>query len=269
MRSNPNRSWLKLGFVSFGGPAGQIALMHNELVERRRWISDARFLHALNYCMLLPGPEAQQLATYLGWLMHRTWGGVVAGSLFVLPSLLILMLLSWLYMAYGSLPVVAGLFFGIKPAVAAIVLHAAHRMATRALRNPVLWAIAALSFGAIFVLKLAFPLIVLGAAGLGLVGGRWAPAFFQLGGGPTNGSTNGSAAARQAAPARLTMTTSRPSLATTRPRRPTPASAPGNLRGCWPQGPACGWAAWACCWGCRVRRARSRRWPGSSPRPRC
>src|ERR687888_2688190 len=109
--------WLKLGFVSFGGPAGQIAIMHQELVERRRWISERRFLHALNYCMVLPGPEAQQLATYIGWLMHRTWGGIVAGGFFVLPSLFILIALSWLYMAYGEMPAVAGLLYGITPAV--------------------------------------------------------------------------------------------------------------------------------------------------------
>src|ERR1700760_2498154 len=116
--------WLKLGFTSFGGPAGQIALMHEELVERRRWISEGRFLHALNYCMLLPGPEAQQLATYIGWLMHRTWGGIGAGGPFVLPSLFVLIALSWVYMAFGNVPVIAGIFYGIKPAVTALVLHA-------------------------------------------------------------------------------------------------------------------------------------------------
>ena len=121
--------WLKLGFISFGGPAGQIAIMHSELVERRRWISEGRFLHALNYCMLLPGPEAQQLATYIGWLMHRSWGGVVAGALFVLPSLFILIALSWIYIALGDMPLVAGLFYGIKPAVTAIVVQAAWRPA--------------------------------------------------------------------------------------------------------------------------------------------
>ena len=131
--------WLKLGFISFGGPAGQISIMHQELVERRRWISERRFLHALNYCMLLPGPEAQQLATYIGWLMHKTRGGIVAGVLFVLPSLLILMALSWIYIAYGDVPLVAGLFYGIKPAVTAIVVQAAHRIGSRALKNNVLW----------------------------------------------------------------------------------------------------------------------------------
>src|SRR5690606_13527572 len=123
--------WLKLGFISFGGPAGQIAIMHHELVEVRRWISEKRFLHALNFCMLLPGPEAQQLAIYLGWLIHRTWGGIVAGLLFILPSLLILILLSWIYIVYGDVTWVAGIFYGIKPAVTAIVLNAAYRMGAR------------------------------------------------------------------------------------------------------------------------------------------
>ncbi|EPF1380706.1 TPA: chromate efflux transporter [Pseudomonas aeruginosa] len=175
--------WLKLGFISFGGPAGQIAIMHQELVERRRWISERRFLHALNYCMLLPGPEAQQLATYIGWLLHRTWGGIVAGVLFVLPSLLILIVLSWLYIAFGDVPLVAGIFYGIKPAVTAIVLQAAHRIGSRALKNNWLWAIAGASFVAIFALNLPFPLIVLGASLIGYLGGRYAPAKFSVGGG--------------------------------------------------------------------------------------
>jgi chromate transporter len=179
------RFWLKLGFVSFGGPAGQIAIMHSELVERRRWISEGRFLHALNYCMVLPGPEAQQLATYIGWLMHRTAGGVVAGTLFVLPSLVILIALSWIYVAFGQTPLVAGLFYGIKPAVTAIVLHAAWRIGSRALKNGWLWAIAAASFVAIFALQLPFPAIVLGAAAIGWLGGRVLPARFAAGGGHT------------------------------------------------------------------------------------
>ena len=177
------RFWLKLGFVSFGGPAGQIALLHTELVERRRWISERRFLHALNYCMVLPGPEAQQLATYIGWLMHRTRGGVVAGGLFVLPSLFILIALSWLYIAFGNVPLVAGLFYGIKPAVTAIVVQAAHRIGSRALKNNVLWAIAAASFVAIFALNVPFPAIVAAAALIGYVGGRVAPERFSAGGG--------------------------------------------------------------------------------------
>ena len=177
------RFWLKLGFISFGGPAGQIAIMHQELVERRRWISERRFLHALNYCMLLPGPEAQQLATYIGWLMHRTWGGVVAGALFVLPSLLLLTGLSWVYIAYGDLPLVAGLFYGIKPAVTAIVLQAAHRIGGRALKNGWLWGIAAASFIAIFAGGVPFPAIVLAAALIGWAGGRYMPDKFQAGGG--------------------------------------------------------------------------------------
>jgi chromate transporter len=177
------RFWLKLGFISFGGPAGQIAIMHTELVERRRWISEQRFLHALNYCMVLPGPEAQQLATYIGWLMHRTWGGIVAGALFVLPSLFILIALSWVYMAYGQVPAVAGLFYGLKPAVTALVLHAAHRISSRALKNRWLWAIAAASFVAIFLFNVPFPLIVGVAALIGYLGGRFAPALFAAGGG--------------------------------------------------------------------------------------
>jgi chromate transporter len=177
------RFWLKLGFISFGGPAGQIAIMHAELVERRRWISESRFLHALNYCMVLPGPEAQQLATYIGWLLHRTPGGIVAGALFVLPSLAILITLSWIYVAYGHVAAVAGVFYGIKPAVTALVLHAAYRIGTRALKNRWLWAIAALAFLAIFVLDAPFPAIVAAAAVVGWFGGRAAPAVFALGGG--------------------------------------------------------------------------------------
>jgi len=175
--------WLRLGFISFGGPAGQIAIMHEELVERRRWISENRFLHALNYCMVLPGPEAQQLATYIGWLMHRTWGGLVAGGLFVLPSLFILVALSWVYMAFGNVPLVAGVFHGIKPAVTALVVHAAWRVGSRALKNGWLWAIAAAAFVAIFALRAPFPLIVLGAGLIGYVGGRVAPDRFRASGG--------------------------------------------------------------------------------------
>jgi len=175
--------WLKLGFISFGGPAGQIAIMHEELVERRRWISEGRFLHALNYCMLLPGPEAQQLAIYIGWLLHRTWGGIVAGVLFVLPSLFILVGLSYVYMAYGNVPAIAGIFFGIKPAVTALVVHAAYRVGSRALKNSWLWGIAVAAFLAIFALQLPFPLIVLAAGVIGYFGGRYAPEKFATGGG--------------------------------------------------------------------------------------
>ena len=181
------RFWLKLGFISFGGPAGQIAIMHRELVEQKRWISEKRFLHALNYCMLLPGPEAQQLATYIGWLMHRTWGGVVAGALFVLPSLFILIALSWIYVAFGQVPIVAGLFYGIKPAVAALVLHAVWRVGSKTLKSPrqvpLLWAETLSSFVAIAVLAIPFPWVVLGAALTGWLGSRWAPAQFAGGGG--------------------------------------------------------------------------------------
>jgi len=177
------RFWLKLGFISFGGPAGQIAIMHAELVERRRWISEKRFLHALNFCMLLPGPEAQQLATYIGWLMHRTRGGLAAGALFVLPSLFILIALSWVYLRFGNVPVVAGIFYGIKPAVTALVLHAAHRIGSRALKNRWMWGIAAAAFVAIFAFDAPFPAIVLAAGLIGHFGARRAPEVFALGGG--------------------------------------------------------------------------------------
>lgn len=175
--------WLRLGFISFGGPAGQIAIMHNDLVERRRWISEKRFLHALNYCMVLPGPEAQQLATYIGWLMHRTWGGIIAGALFVLPSLFILVGLSWVYLRYGDVPLVAAVFYGIKPAVTAIVLFAAWRIGSRALRHPLLWVIAVAAFIAIFAFELPFPLIVLAAALCGHFGARFVPQAFAGGAG--------------------------------------------------------------------------------------
>ena len=177
------RYWLKLGFISFGGPAGQISMMHTELVERRRWISERRFLHALNYTMVLPGPEAQQLATYIGWLMHGTVGGILAGVLFVLPSLGILIGLTWVYLVFGDVPVVAALLYGIKPAVIAIVVFAAYRIGSRALRNPALWAIAAGAFVAIFALRIPFPYIVLGAGFIGYLGGRFAPERFSIGGG--------------------------------------------------------------------------------------
>jgi chromate transporter len=176
------RYWFKLGCISFGGPAGQIALMHSELVERRRWLSEKRFLHALNYCMLLPGPEAQQLATYIGWLMHRTWGGIAAGVLFVLPSLVLLIALSALYVAYGTLPIVAAIFYGIKPAVCAVVLQAAHRIGSRTLRHPLLVGIAVMAFVGIFALHVPFPLIVLLAALIGLLAAPRVPGAFTSGG---------------------------------------------------------------------------------------
>ncbi len=179
--SDALKFWLKLGFISFGGPAGQIAIMHRELVEQKRWISEKRFLHALNFCMVLPGPEAQQLATYIGWLMHGTVGGIVAGGLFVLPSLFILIVLSWIYLAFGNLPVVAGLLYGIKPAVTAIVLFAAWRIGSKTLRNVWLWAIAAAAFIAIFAFTVPFPAIILAAAILGALGGKFAPKKFSAG----------------------------------------------------------------------------------------
>src|SRR6476660_8278109 len=165
------RFWLKLGFISFGGPTGQIAIMQTELVEKKRWISQARFLHALNYCMLLPGPEAQQLATYIGWLLHKTWGGIVAGALFVVPSIFILWGLSFVYAAYGNLPWIAAIFYGLKPAVMAIVAVAVIRIGRKALKNEVMWTIAALAFVAIFFFKVPFPLIILSAGLIGFLGG--------------------------------------------------------------------------------------------------
>ena len=195
--------WLRLGFISFGGPAGQIAIMHRELVEEKRWISESRFLHALNYCMLLPGPEAQQLATYIGWLMHRTGGGVVAGVLFVLPSLFILIGLSWVYVAFGNVPWVAGLLYGIKPAVAALVLQAVHRIGAKTLKQPttapLLWAVAAMSFIAVAYLKVPFPWVVLVAALTGWFGQRWVPRQFAAGGGHGSAKCAGAPTANQAA----------------------------------------------------------------------
>ncbi|HZF15373.1 MAG TPA: chromate efflux transporter [Steroidobacteraceae bacterium] len=176
------RFWLKLGFISFGGPAGQIAVMHQELVERRRWISERRFLHALNYCMLLPGPEAQQLATYIGWLMHRTWGGIVAGGLFVLPALAILTALSWAYSTYGDTELVTALFFGVKPAVVVVVAFAAYRIGKRVLHNGTLFTIALAAFVALFEFNVPFPLIIVSAALIGFLGDRMAPERFRTGG---------------------------------------------------------------------------------------
>jgi chromate transporter len=177
------RFWLKLGLISFGGPAGQIAIMHEEIVERRKWISEERFLHALNYCMLLPGPEAQQLAVYIGWLLHRTWGGIVAGSLFVLPSAVILWALSWMYVVQGEVKWVAALFDGLKPAVLAIVLGAVLRIGGKALKNEVMWCVAVLAFAGIFFLKLPFPLIIIAAGVTGLIGSKyWREKFIVING---------------------------------------------------------------------------------------
>ncbi len=172
------RFWIKLGWISFGGPAGQIAIMHKEIVERRRWMSEDHFLHALNFCMLLPGPEAQQLATYLGWRLHGARGGIAAGALFVLPSIFILWALSWLYMAGGDVKWVQGLFYGLVPAVIAIVISAVKRIGTKALRTPALWALAAFSFVAIFYFKVSFVIIILGAGAIGLIGGKFLPKHF-------------------------------------------------------------------------------------------
>jgi chromate transporter len=181
------RFWLKLGFISFGGPAGQIAIMQHELVERKRWIGQERFLHALNYCMLLPGPEAQQLAIYCGWLLHRTWGGIAAGVLFVLPSAFILWGLSYVYAMHGGVPWVAAIFSGLKPAVVAVVVAAVLRIGGKALKTPALWTVAAVAFGLIFGLGAGFPWIVAGAALLGWAGRRAAPAQFPAGGGHGHG----------------------------------------------------------------------------------
>jgi len=169
------RFWLKLGFISFGGPAGQIAIMQTELVDRKKWIDQERFLHALNFCMLLPGPEAQQLAIYLGWVLHRTWGGIVAGVLFVLPSVFILWALSFVYAAYGNVPWIAAIFYGLKPAVMAIVAVAVIKIGRRALQSVVMWCIAAVAFAAIFFFHVPFPLIILGAALVGFLGERILP----------------------------------------------------------------------------------------------
>ena len=182
------RYWLKLGFISFGGPAGQIAMMHHELVEQRRWISEHRYLHALNYCMLLPGPEAIQLAIYISWLLHGVRGAIVAGILFFLPAFVLLSLLAGVYLAYGDVPAVQGIFYGIKPAVVAVVLFAAWRIGSRVLKNEVLFGIASLAFIGIFFFDVGFPWIVLAAAVLGAIGGKLVPAKFRGGGG--HGASN-------------------------------------------------------------------------------
>ena len=182
------RFWLKLGFISFGGPTGQIAIMHAELVEKRRWISEQRFLHALNFCMLLPGPEATQLATYIGWLLHRTWGGIAAGVLFVLPSAVLLFLLSWVYVSCGSVPWIASVLYGLKAAVLGIVAAALLRLGQRALKSSAAWVIAGLAFMALFFFKAPFPLVMAAAAVVGLAAARWQPDWFPAGTPATTGA---------------------------------------------------------------------------------
>ncbi len=189
------RFWAKLGWISFGGPAGQIAIMHRELVEKRRWLSEDHFLHALNFCMLLPGPEAQQLATYLGWRLHGARGGIAAGALFVIPSVFILFALSWLYMAGGEVKWIQGIFYGLIPAVIAIVVSALKRIGSKALTTPALWSLALLAFIAIFHFKVGFVLIILAAALSGYLGGRFFPGQFPAG----NGAGKSVAAAAPAA----------------------------------------------------------------------
>ena len=172
------RYWLRLGFINFGGPAGQIAIMHDELVEKKRWISNNRYLHALNYCMLLPGPEAQQLAIYIGWLLNGTWGGIVAGVFFVLPAFFLIMGLTWTYVVHGDVLWVAAVFYGLRAAVIGLVAVAVIRVGSKALRNPVMYVIAASAFVGIFLVKIPFPLIILTAAAIGLIGVRVKPALF-------------------------------------------------------------------------------------------
>src|SRR6266487_1257091 len=173
------RFWLKLGFISFGGPTGQIAIMQTELVEKKKWISQSRFLHALNYCMLLPGPEAIQLAIYIGWLLHRTWGGIVAGSFFVIPSIFILWALSYVYVAFGNIPWIAAIFYGLKPAVLAIVAAAVIRIGSKALKNAVMWSLALAAFVAIYFFHVPFPLIIISAGIVGLIGSKILPEYFR------------------------------------------------------------------------------------------
>jgi chromate transporter len=233
--------WFKLGCISFGGPAGQIAIMHRELVEQKRWISEKRFLHALNYCMLLPGPEAQQLATYIGWLLHRTWGGVAAGALFVLPSLFILVALGGIYVAFGSVPWVAGLLYGIKPAVAALVVQAVHRIGSKTLKKPstapVLWAVAAISFIAIYIFSIPFPAIVAGAALVGWLGSQWAPTQFA-------GSGGHGAAHTSFGPALIDDDTPTPAHARFKPARLATVLALGAVLWLLPMAALVAWQGW-------------------------
>ena len=255
-RAEAFRYWFRLGCMSFGGPAGQIALMHRELVDEKRWISERRFLHALNYCMVLPGPEAQQLATYIGWLMHRTWGGIVAGGLFVLPSLVVLIALSWLYMAYGNVPAVAGILYGVKPAVVAIVLHAAWRIGSRTLRHPVLWVIAARGVRRDRGVLRALP--------------RHRPRRRRCWATSAGASRRRRSRLESAHAAAQRSARCRRSSTTTRPRPRTRAS----RGGAWPSCSSRSWRYGELALGALVAAMRdgirrSRRWAGSSPRPRC
>src|SRR5438876_1205376 len=184
------RVWLRVAALSFGGPAGQIAVMHRIIVDEKKWVGETRFLHALSYCMLLPGPEAQQLATYIGWLMHRWPGGIIAGGLFVVPGIVSIMVLSWIYALYGQVPIVAALFFGLKAAVLAIVLFAVYRVGSRALKSGAMIAVAALAFVAIFFSHVPFPLIVLAAGVIGFVGARAGSAAFIVGEGHGGGNAH-------------------------------------------------------------------------------
>src|SRR4028119_102829 len=176
------RFWVKLGFINFGGPAGQIAIMHREFVEKKRWISEGQYLRTLNFCMLLPGPEAQQVATYIGWRLHGTLGGIVAGSFFVIPSIFVLLLLSWLAVAHSDVPAIRGLLYGVQPVVIAIVVEAAMRIGKRALGHPALWAFAVAAFVALYFLSIPFPLVVVAAAVGGVVLQRFLPQAFRGGG---------------------------------------------------------------------------------------
>ncbi|HWK45524.1 MAG TPA: chromate efflux transporter, partial [Stellaceae bacterium] len=188
--TDATKVWAKIGLLSFGGPAGQIALMHKELVEERRWIGEQRFLHALNYCMLLPGPEAQQLATYIGWLMHRTAGGLVAGSLFVLPGAFVMLGLSVLYTLYRDVPLIDAVFFGVKAAVFAVVVEAVLRIGRRALKNRAMAGIAAAAFIGIYILRVPFPIIILAAGLVGWFGSRRSPQLFTAGGHGAKGAAS-------------------------------------------------------------------------------
>ena len=198
------RYWLKLGFISFGGPTGQIAIMHKDLVEKKKWIAEDHFLQALNFCMLLPGPEAQQLATYIGWLLNGRWGGIIAGGLFVLPSIFILWLFAWLYASLGSVPSVAALFYGLKPAVVAIVLEAVLRIGKKSLKTGLLYSLAAAAFVGIYVFNIPFPVIVLSAGLIGYFSGTFAPGLFPKAAGNNSSSTPDSPVAKKAAEGRAT-----------------------------------------------------------------